>query len=34
MTKKWKHSLDKDKKVDTISMDLFKAFGTLDHNLN
>ena len=33
MTEKWKHALDKDKKVGTIFMDLSKAFDTLNHNL-
>ena len=30
---KWKHALDKGKKVGAISMDLFKAFDTINHNL-
>ena len=30
---KWKHALDKSKKVSTIFMDLSKAFDTLNHNL-
>ena len=33
MTKKWKHTLDKGKKVGTTFMDLSKAFDTLNHNL-
>ena len=33
MTEKLKHALDKGKKVDTIFMDLTKAFDTLNHNL-
>ena len=33
MTEKWKHTLDKGKKVSTIFMDLSKAFDTLNHNL-
>ena len=33
MTEKWKHALDKDKKVGTIFMDLSKAFDTLNYNL-
>ena len=33
MTEKWKHVLDKGKKVDTVFMDLSKAFDTLNHNL-
>ena len=33
MIKKWKHALDKGKKVDTIFMDLYKAIDTLNHNL-
>ena len=31
--KKWKNALDKGKKVDTIFMDLSKAFDTINHNL-
>ena len=30
---KWKHALDKGKKVGTIFVDLSKAFDTLNHNL-
>ena len=30
---KWKHALDKGKKVGIIFMDLSKAFNTLNHNL-
>ena len=30
---KWKHGLDKGKKVGTISVDISKAFDTLNHNL-
>ena len=30
---KWKHALDRGKKVGTIFIDLYKAFDTLDHNL-
>ena len=30
---KWRHALDKGKKVGTIFMDLSKAFDTLNHNL-
>ena len=30
---KWKHALDKGKKVGTIFMDLSKAFDTINHNL-
>ena len=33
MIEKWKHTLDKGKKVHTIFMDLSKAFDTLNHNL-
>ena len=33
MTEKWKYALDKGKKVDTIFMDLSKAFDTLNRNL-
>ena len=33
MTEKWEHTLDKDKKVRTIFMDLCKAFDTVYHNL-
>ena len=33
MTEKWKHVLDKGKKVGTIFMDLSKAFDTLNQNL-
>ena len=33
MIEKWKHALDKGKKVATIFMDLSKAFNTLNHNL-
>ena len=33
MIEKWKHALDKDKKVGTIFMDLSKALYTLNHNL-
>ena len=33
MIEKWKHALDKGKKVGIIFMDLSKAFGTLNHNL-
>ena len=33
MIEKWKHALDKGKKVGTIFMDLSKAFDTLNHNL-
>ena len=33
MIEKLKHALDKGKKVDTIFMDLTKAFDTLNHNL-
>ena len=33
MTEKWKHVLDKGKKVNTVFMDLSKAFDTLNHNL-
>ena len=32
MTERWKHALDKGKKVGTIFMDLSKALGTLNHN--
>ena len=33
ITKKWKHTLDKGKKVGTTFMDLSKAFDTVNHNL-
>ena len=33
MIEKWRHTLDKGKKVGTIFMDLSKAFDTLNHNL-
>ena len=33
MIEKWKHALDKGKKIVTIFMDLFKACDTLNHNL-
>ena len=33
MTEKWKHVLDKGKKVGTIFMDQSKAFDTLNQNL-
>ena len=33
MIEKWRHDLDKGKKVGTIFMDLSKAFDTLNHNL-
>ena len=33
MIRKWKHALDKGKKVGTIFMDLSKAFDTLNNNL-
>ena len=33
MIEKWKHALDKGKKVVTIYMDLSKAFDTLNYNL-
>ena len=33
MLEKWKHALDKCKKVGTILMDLSKAFNPLNHNL-
>ena len=33
MIGKWKHALDKGKKVGTIFMDLSKAFDTLNNNL-
>ena len=33
MIEKWKHALDKGRKVGTIFMDLSKAFATLNHNL-
>ena len=33
MIEKWKHALDKSKKVGSIFMDLSKAFDTLNHNL-
>ena len=33
MTEKWKHALDKGKKIGTIFMDLSKVFATLNHNL-
>ena len=33
MIEKWKHALDKGKKVGIIFMDLSKAFNTLNHNL-
>ena len=33
MIEKWKHAIDKGKKVGTIFMDLSKAFDTLNHNL-
>ena len=33
MIEKWKHALDKCKKVGSIFMDLSKAFDTLKHNL-
>ena len=33
MIEKWRHALDKGKKVGTIFMDLSKAFDTLNHNL-
>ena len=28
----WKNALDKGKKIDTIFMELYKAFDTLNHN--
>ena len=33
MTEKWKHALDKGKKIGTIFMDISKAFDTFNHNL-
>ena len=33
MTGKWKHALDKDKKIGIISMDLPKSFNTLNYNV-
>ena len=33
MIEKWRHDLDKGKKVGTIFVDLSKAFDTLNHNL-
>ena len=33
MVEKWKHALEKGKKVGPIFMDLSKAFDTLNHNL-
>ena len=33
MIEKWKHALDKGKKVGTIFMDLSKVFDTLNQNL-
>ena len=33
MIEKWKHALDKGRKVGTIFMDLSKAFDTLNENL-
>ena len=33
MTEKWKHALDKGKKIGTIFMDLSKVSATLNHNL-
>ena len=33
MSEKWKHALDKGKKIGTIFMDLYKAFDSLNHNL-
>ena len=33
MIEKWKHALDKGKKVGTIFMDLSKVFDTLRHNI-
>ena len=33
MIEKWKHPLDKDKKVGTIFMDLSKTYDKLNHNL-
>ena len=33
MIEKWKHALDKGKRVGTIFMDLFQAFDKLNHNL-
>ena len=32
IVEKWKHALDKGKKVGTIHMDLSKMFDTLNHN--
>ena len=33
MIEKWKHALDKGKKVSTIFMGISKAFDTVNHNL-
>ena len=33
LIEKWKHTLDKGKKVSTIFMDISKTFDTLNHNL-
>ena len=33
MIEKWKHALDRGKKIVTIIMDLSKAFDTLNYNL-
>ena len=33
MIEKWKHALDKDKRIGSIFMDLSKAFDTANHNL-
>ena len=33
MIDKWKHALDKGRKVDALFIDLSKAFDTLNHNL-
>ena len=32
MIENWKNALDKGKKVDTIFMELYRAFDTLNHN--
>lgn len=32
MIRKWNHALNKDKKVGTVFMDLYKAFDTFNHN--
>ena len=33
MLEKWKSTLDKDKHVGTVSLDLSKAFDTINHDL-